>query len=95
MAYRVEYRSRIKWEQRTENKESGRYIWAGIFLLLFLILVNLNWPEGRELLFQRVLPGDAHVTWRCIQGLADSLGQGTSLPCAVQEFCNEMLQSCY
>ena len=95
MAYRVEYRSRIKWEQKAETKGSCRYLWIGVFFLLFVTLVNLHWEEGRDLLFRLVLPGDSHVTWRCIQELMDSLRQGIPLSCAVQEFCNEILQGCY
>lgn len=94
MAYRVEYSSRIKWEQKVDEKKSGSMMWAGLFFVLFLCLVNLRWDEGRELLFQILLPGDAHVTWNCMQQLMDSLRQGTSVSCAVQEFCNEILQSC-
>ena len=95
MSYRVEYNAALKWEQRTQAKGSHGFLWTGLFLLSFLLLVNLCWEEGKEVLFQILLPGDAHVTWNGMVQLSDNLRQGIPLSFAVREFCNEMLQGCY
>ena len=95
MPYRVEYDSRIKWEQ--SRKSGGKYLWlwTGICFAGFVLLVNLFWDAGREVLLQLVFPGDAQVTWNGVLQLTENLRQGISLQAAVQEFCNEILQSCY
>lgn len=95
MSYRVEYNSELKWEHKDERKGSSRYLWTGLFFLCFLMFVNLCWEEGKEVLFQILLPGDAHVTWNGMLHLSDNLRQGIPFSFAVQEFCNEMLQGCY
>lgn len=95
MSYRVEYDSKVKWEQCTKPKGSYRVLLTGLFLMLFFLLVNFGWEEGKELLFQLMLPGDAHVTWNGMQQLSENLSSGIPLQFAIREFYNEILQGCY
>lgn len=95
MSYRVEYDSGIKWEK--SRKSGGKYtwLWTGICFAGFVLLVNLFWDTGREVLLQLVLPGDTQVTWNGMQQLSENLRQGIPLQAAVHEFYNEILQGCY
>ena len=95
MAYRVEYDSKVKWEQRSEVNHFSRFFVGCIFFAVYLILVHLNWNTGKEVLFQLLLPGDAHVTWNGMVQMSDNLRNGIPLSFAFREFCNGILQSCY
>ena len=95
MSYRVEYGSQFRWEQSRET--GGKYVWLWTLFSfgVFVLLVNLFWDEGRELLLQLVLPGDAQATWNGMLQFSENLRQGLPLELAVQKFCNEILQGCY
>ena len=95
MAYRVEYNSKVKWEHRAEGRYFRRFLMAFGFFALFLILVGFNWSMGKEVLFQLLLPGDAHATWDGMVQLSENLRNGIPASFAFREFCNGILQSCY
>ena len=95
MAYRVEYRSKVKWEHRSERNHIRRYLVSFGFFAVFLILVCLNWSVGKEVLLQLLLPGDAHATWNGMVQLSENLRNGIPLSFAFREFCDGILQSCY
>ena len=95
MAYRVEYDSKVKWEQKSDRNPSRRFLMVCLFFAVFLALVNLNWGVGKEVLFQLLLPGDAHATWSGMLQFSDNLRNGIPVSFAFREFCDGILQSCY
>lgn len=95
MAYRVEYDSKVKWEEQPKGKPSCRFLVGCGCFALFLILVSLHWSAGKEILVQLLLPGDAQATWNGMVQLSDNLRNGIPLSFAFREFCDGILQSCY
>lgn len=95
MSYRVEYDSGIKWEQSRKSGRKNLWVWTGICFAVFVLLVNLFWDAGREVLLQLILPGDARASWNGVLQLSDNLRQGIPLQAAVRDFCYEILQGCY
>ena len=95
MSYRVEYDSQWKKEERTDSWGMRRVAMVCFFLFVFCLVVNLFWVQGRQLLLQVLVPGDAVVTLAHLEQLAQNLHQGTSVQTAVMEFCDGILQGCY
>ena len=95
MAYRVEYNSKVKWEEQPKTNHSRRFFVGCAFFVLFLILVSLHWSAGKEILVQLLLPGDSQATWNGMVQLSENLRNGIPLSFAFREFCDGILQSCY
>ena len=91
MSYRVEYAHCMKDKcmAATERKGSGAMVI--FFFLIFLGSVCFLWEEGKSVLFQLLLPGDAAKTWNSILTFAMDLNQGIPLEHAAREFCYEVL----
>lgn len=90
MGYRVEYETTTK---RWRGKGSGRF--AGLtaaFLVLFLVLVNTYWSQGRMVLSQLLWPGDLTATKQAVEALVEELRWGEPIGDAVEGFCWEILQ---
>lgn len=61
------------------------------FLLAFLLLTKLFWPEGSAMLRQFLIPGDPDVTSQAVSVLVDELRAGKPMGDTVQAFCAEIL----
>lgn len=64
---------------------------AGWFCV-FLLLVGLRWPRGREVLTQLLLPGDGVVTVTALEAFAQDLRTGETLGTAAESFCRIVLE---
>lgn len=60
-------------------------------LLLFALLTNLYWPEGRTMLAEFLVPGDAAVTTAAFSDMVADVRAGEEVSDAVAAFCREIL----
>lgn len=95
MAYRLEYDTSCRWEKRKEEWGIQRVILSCLFFVLFILVVNLYWKEGRDILIRLVFPQDTVAAWNGLQQLTDQIRQGVPLKTAAENFCNEVLQGYY
>ena len=91
VAYRVVYGSRHSQEKkaRKEKRTGGK---AGMFFLLFLLLVRLYWPAGTSVLRQLLLPGASETAFSSLKLLTQELWEGVPVPDAVEAYCRTVFQ---
>ena len=90
MGYRVDY-----GPVRRNRKETGGNVlriplYTMLFLLVFILSVNLTWPEGREILRNFLLPGNSE---QAFSELVTDLKSGESFTVAVTVFCRSILEN--
>lgn len=85
MAYQINYLS------ENQKMESGtcirRVILTTAFLMCFVWLVSVFWPDGKELLKQLLIPGNPASAMKAAEVFAAELGSGYSLVDAARNFC--------
>ena len=70
--------------------------WLSVFLLtcaffsVFLVMVTLFWPEGREVLQILLIPGDPEVTIEAAQTFASELDCGMDMFRAASDFIHKV-----
>ena len=89
MAYRIEYGTVNK-----PQKEPGRHplripLLTALFFLVFVLFVNLAWPEGKAVLQDSFLPGNSKQSFA---ELITDLQEGEPLSDAVTAFCKSILE---
>ena len=84
MSYRIDYGSEADLHKKA-GWMSGILL-TGVLFSVFLILVSLLWPEGREVLQLMLIPGDPDVTVKAAQTFAAELDCGTNLISAASDF---------
>lgn len=90
MAYRVDYANGGRQAAASEKKHPLRG--ALICFFLFLILVQLFWPKGREAIQKLLLPGATETVWAAVDGFADQVRTGEPIEEALEAFCKSVLQ---
>ena len=90
MAYRIDYSTHSCRKVDSPGKQRTTAMAAGFFLL-FLLLVNLFWPAGTEIVRQALIPGDPEVTVTAVDNLVSGLKDGQQLSDAVTTFCREII----
>lgn len=91
MSYRVEYEP-VKKVRNVEKRVVRVPALTASCLLLFLLLVNGFWSQGREVLREILLPGDAAVTAAALEEFAQELKMGEPLGDAVEGFCRTVIE---
>lgn len=92
MSYRVEYGPAGE-KEKTAGEAGGRLIaLTAVCLLTFLILVNVFWPRGRDVLQRILWPGDSEVTQQAVEAFVDELRYGVSIGDAAEGFCLAVLK---
>lgn len=92
MGYRVEYGS-VRKVRNLDSRFSRKAAFTGMFLLLFLVLVKICWPQGSAILQEFFLPGNGAVTAAALDTFAEELRSGESLVQAFTAFCRQVLGS--
>lgn len=82
MGYRIDYAPKQSLGARTAR-----------WFLVFLLLVSLLWPRGRNLLGQVLFPGDRAVTVAALEHMAGELEDGKPLKGALEDFCRSILEA--
>lgn len=91
MGYRVEYQP-MKKIRNAEKKRVRLPALTALFILLFLLLVNQMWPQGRALLRKALFPGDTAVTTSALDTFADELKAGNAFSTSFRNFCCTILE---
>lgn len=91
MAYRVDYSNGGRQGEEPEKRHPFRG--ALICFLLFLILVQLFWPKGRDAIAKLLLPGATETVWAAADGFADQVRTGEPVGEALESFCRSVLES--
>ena len=60
------------------------------FFSVFLVMVTMFWPEGREVLQILLIPGDPKVTLEAAQTFASELDCGNSIFSAASDFIHKV-----
>ena len=92
MAYRIDY-DKTGTRKRIEPAKSRIAVYTAAFFLLFLLLVNLFWPDGTGFLRQSLIPGDPDVTAAAVDSLIDDLKDGQQVSDAITAFCRELISN--
>ena len=71
MGYRVEYGAP---EQKRISLAGATAVW----LVVFLLLVGLCWPEGAQTLRDLLIPGDPSVTTAALEQFAGEIRSGAA-----------------
>ena len=90
MGYKISYEP-IRKLRGAQTCRSRIGALVGIFFLLFLLMVNLFWTEGKDVLRELVMPGDAAVTTAALNQLSVNLKQGLPVQVSVEDFCRAIL----
>ena len=91
MGYRVDYQP-IRKVRGVQKQKRGIPALAAAFFLLFLLLVNSAWPQGRDALQKLLFSGDMEATSAALEILADELKAGEALDSALQTFCRSVIR---
>ena len=90
MTYRIEYGPSLP--QRKLSFPLRLVGLTCLFFVLFLVGVNIFWPEGRETLIQLLLPaGHATHFIKASQGFFNSLTAGQPFYESLTAFCREII----
>lgn len=91
MGYRIEY-GQPSDKKYPMPSRCSRLPWMVCgALLLFSLLTNLYWPEGREALRNLLIPGDPDVTTEAFAVMIEEVRTGEDFGDAVTSFCREIL----
>lgn len=93
VAYRIVYHDET--EGCCSKKGRNRFFLTACFFLLFLLLVSVFYPQGREILRILLIPGDPDVTLHAAEVFAQELGNGYSMADAAKNFCITVLNHGY
>lgn len=93
MGYRIVYGEGPGRKFGTGRGKFRLWLWIGCFVLLFLLLTNLFWPEGRAALWEFCIPGGVQAAAQALDSMAGSLRDGEKLGQAVTAFCQEIMQN--
>lgn len=91
MAYRVDYTKGGRQAAMPDKKHPFRAVL--ICFLLFLILVQLFWPRGRDAIQKLLLPGATETVWAAVDGFADQVRTGEPVVEAFETLCRSVFQS--
>lgn len=91
MAYRIDYSDGGRQAATREKKHSFRAVLICFFL--FLILVQLFWPQGREAIQKFLLPGATEAAWAAVDGFANQVRTGEPIGDALETLCRNVFQS--
>lgn len=91
MAYQVDYTNGEGKTTEAPKKHPFRAVL--ICFLLFLILVQLFWPNGRDAIQKLLLPGATETVWAAVDGFADQVRTGEPVGEALQSFCRSVFES--
>lgn len=93
MGYRIDYGQPFDQKYPMPSRRS-RLPWMVCgALLLFALLTNLYWPEGRAALRDILIPGDPEVTAAAFSGMMEDIRTGEDVTGAVTAFCREILDN--
>lgn len=90
MGYRIQY-GPVRKIRRSEHRRSGAVALTGLFFLLFLLMVNLFWSEGVQVIRESLLSKDHSMTVSAMEDMSDALVQGESAYEAVRTFLKSIL----
>lgn len=90
MSYRVDYHSEEKEKHR--QGKGGVVLSALLCFLLFLIFVQLFWPEGQQALRAMILPGASENVWSAADDMVRQIREGEPVADTVDAFCRGVLQ---
>lgn len=91
MSYRIEYGTAIPPKFcRKKTKTHIRKLTA-MGILMFALIVNTFWPEGRTLLQNFMLPGNPSVTERAFSDMISELTHGIPMEEAMVAFCQKII----
>lgn len=91
MGYRIEYGSTTKYERRTAFPFGRINAMTVLFLIAFLLLTGVFWPEGAAMLRRIFIPGDPEVTTAAISSMLDQLHEGEPVVEVIADFCGEII----
>lgn len=89
MGYRIEYEPSYGPRKRRTPKLA---VLTALCMLLFLLLVNTFWIQGKQALRELLLPGDAAVTASALEDLVRDLREGEKLSFALESFCKKVIE---
>lgn len=93
MAYKIQYSPQFGAQYPEKMKRQSSWKWiAGIVLTLLMIGILVN-PNYRSIVKEILIPGDAEVTVKAVETLAQNLKDGVSIQNAVTAFCAEILDN--
>lgn len=78
MGYRVEY-PKIKKLRGLEKRACGTAALTGLCFALFLLVVNMAWPEGAAVLRRLVFWADAAVTAAAFETFCQEMQEGETV----------------
>lgn len=88
MAYRVDYTDGGRQAAVHEKKHSIRAVLICFFL--FLIFVQLFWPQGKEAIQKLLLPGATETVWAAVDVFADQVRTGEPVGEALETLCRNV-----
>ena len=88
MPYRIDYSADAASPEKAAFMP--RILMTCMFFSVFLVLVSLFWPEGREVLQLLLIPGESNVTMAAAETFASELYCGNSLKGAAVDFIRSL-----
>lgn len=91
MGYRIDYLP-VKKIRGAERNRASLPCLTAICFLIFALLVNLYWPQGKIVLQRIFFPGNAAATAAALDSFADNMRLGESAHQALLTFCKAVIQ---
>lgn len=91
MSYRVEYPCNMMSKRRQKKTGLRLPLLISLFFILFLLVLNVYYPHGQQVMRQVFLAGGGEELICAVQNFTDSLAAGGGLSQAVQTFCRELV----
>ena len=91
MGYRIDYSCPTIRQNTTYHAKGAVLPMTAVFLAMFILLVHFFWPQGRQVLRELIIPGDADTTVHAVTTFVAELRYGNSFSGAAEVFCREIL----
>lgn len=91
MGYRIVYGEDPGKKFGTGSRCSRFGILTVCCFLLFLLLTNLFWPAGKQMLWELCIPGDAELTAAAFETMVEDIRVGEPISDALTAFCREVI----
>ena len=88
MSYRIDYSTGSKGHAKNYSR---KICLCCIFFAIFIIMVCLFWPEGKQILQVFLIPGEPDVTLNAAEVFAQDLSCGVDIREAAKNLCFQIL----
>ena len=91
MGYRIDYQP-VKKVRGAERNRASLSCLTAVCFLIFALLINLYWPQGKNILHRIIFPGKAAVMAAALDSAAENMRSGDNVYQALVTFGKNLIE---